>query len=77
MYYGNGGFIYSEVYIMPIHIRRYHIKKINDLHVKHNEDEQKAINTSKQNMQKMTDVTRMTSNLITINIYQKIKIHYR
>jgi len=44
---------------MPIHIRRYHIKKINDLHEKHNEEEQKAINTSKQNMQKMPAVPRM------------------
>ena len=31
VYHGNGGFIYSEVYVMPIHIRRYHIKKIDDL----------------------------------------------
>tara|TARA_R110002020_G_scaffold174635_1_gene366131 strand:+ start:566 stop:709 length:144 start_codon:yes stop_codon:yes gene_type:complete len=38
---------------MPIHIRRYHIKKINDLHEKRSEEEQKAINISKQNMKKM------------------------
>lgn len=38
---------------MPIHIRRYHIKKINDLHEKRNEEEERAINTSKQNMKNM------------------------
>tara|TARA_R110000744_G_scaffold25061_1_gene62291 strand:+ start:62 stop:346 length:285 start_codon:yes stop_codon:yes gene_type:complete len=53
VYYGNGGFIYSEVYVMPIHIRRYHIKKINDLHEKRNEEEERAMNTSKENMKNM------------------------
>jgi len=42
VYYGNGGFIYSEVYQMPIHLRRYHIKKIDVLHKKQNEEIQKA-----------------------------------
>jgi hypothetical protein len=42
VYYGNGGFIYSEVYQMPIHIRRYHIRKIDVLHKKQNEELQKA-----------------------------------
>lgn len=38
VYYGNGGFLYSEVYQMPIHLRRYHIRKIDELHKKRNED---------------------------------------
>lgn len=38
VYYGNGGFIYSEVYQMPIHIRRYHIRKIDGLHKQQNEE---------------------------------------
>ena len=38
---------------MPIHIRRYHIKKINDLHEERHKEDQKAMNTSKQNMKKM------------------------
>ena len=42
VYYGNGGFIHSEVYQMPIHIRRYHIRKIDVLHKKQNEELQKA-----------------------------------
>ena len=42
VYYGNGGFIYSEVYQMPIHLRRYHIRKIDVLHKKQNEAIKKA-----------------------------------
>lgn len=30
VYHGGGGFIYSEVWQMPIMTRRYHIRKIND-----------------------------------------------
>jgi len=36
VYHGNGGFIHSEVYNMPIWMRRYHIQKINE----HNEKQQ-------------------------------------
>ena len=43
MYHGNGGFIHSEVYNMPIWMRRYHIQKINE----HNEKQQELID--KQN----------------------------
>ena len=50
VYHGNGGFIYSEVYVMPIHIRRYHIKKIDELHRKRNDEDQKAMDTSQQTM---------------------------
>ena len=35
---------------MPIHIRRYHIKKIDDLHKKRIDEERKAMNTSQQTM---------------------------
>lgn len=42
VYHGNGGFIYSEVYQMPIHIRRYHIRKIDTLHKQQKEDMEKA-----------------------------------
>ena len=44
---------------MPIHIRRYHIKKINDLHEKRNEEEERAMNTSKQNMQNIAKMPRV------------------
>lgn len=30
VYHGKGGFIYSEVYNMPIRYRKYHIQKINE-----------------------------------------------
>lgn len=30
VYHGNGGFIYSEVYNMPIQTRKFHIRKINE-----------------------------------------------
>jgi len=29
-YHGGGGFTYSEVYNMPIYLRRFSLKKIND-----------------------------------------------
>ena len=38
VYHGNGGFIYSEVYNMPIQIRKFHIRKINDYIEKQNEE---------------------------------------
>lgn len=42
VYHGNGGFIYSEVYNMPIQIRKFHIRKINDHIEKQNEEYEKA-----------------------------------
>ena len=35
------------------------LKKINDLHEKRNEEEQKAMNTSKQNMQKLAKMPKV------------------
>jgi hypothetical protein len=42
VYHGNGGFIYSEVYNMPIQIRKFHIRKINDYIEKQNEQYENA-----------------------------------
>ena len=39
MYHGGGGFIHSEVYNMPIWMRRFHIQKINE----HNKKQQEEI----------------------------------
>ena len=39
VYHGGGGFIYSEVYNMPIWLRKFNISRINE----HLEKEQKAI----------------------------------
>ena len=41
-YHGGGGFIYSEVWQMPVMTRRYHIKKINEFLQKKAEAEEKA-----------------------------------
>ena len=42
VYHGGGGFIHSEVYNMPIWLRRFHIGKINDFIEKQNEEQRKA-----------------------------------
>lgn len=63
VYYGNGGFLHSEVYNMPIHIRRFHIRKINDLHEKHNEEHKKALQTSKRTAQNIPKMPNIPKNL--------------
>jgi len=45
---------------MPIHIRRYHIKKIDDLHKERNKEEERAMNTSKQNMKNIPATPNMS-----------------
>jgi hypothetical protein len=40
--YHGGGFIHSEVYNMPIWMRRFHIEKINEFNKKQNEEQEKA-----------------------------------
>ena len=42
-YHGGGGFIYSEVWQMPIMTRRFHIRKINEFLEKKTEAEEKAM----------------------------------
>ena len=42
MYHGGGGFIHSEVYNMPVWLRRFHITKINEFVEKQNEEQRKA-----------------------------------
>ena len=39
VYHGGGGFLHSEVYNMPIWMRRYHIQKINEYKVLELEDD--------------------------------------
>ena len=41
VYHGNGGFIHSEVYNMPIWMRRFHIQKINEFNKKQQEAREK------------------------------------
>ena len=42
-YHGGGGFTYSEVYNMPIYLRRFSLKKINDYLKAKQEAEKEAI----------------------------------
>tara|TARA_Y100001938_G_scaffold112188_1_gene153641 strand:- start:365 stop:565 length:201 start_codon:yes stop_codon:yes gene_type:complete len=42
VYHGGGGFIHSEVYNMPIWMRKYHIQKVNEFNKKQNEEIDKA-----------------------------------
>jgi len=42
IYHGNGGFIYSEVYNMPIQYRKFHIRKINE-HIERQNDEYEKV----------------------------------
>ena len=42
MYHGGGGFIHSEVYNMPIWMRRFHINQISEFNKKQNEELEKS-----------------------------------
>ena len=42
VYHGGGGFIHSEIYNMPVWMRRFHIGKINEHIEKQNEEQRKA-----------------------------------
>ena len=44
VYHGGGGFLHSEVYNMPIWMRKFHIQKINE----HNEEQNKKIEKAKR-----------------------------
>ena len=44
MYHGGGGFIHSEVYNMPIWMRKFHIQKIVEYNKKQKEEMEKAQN---------------------------------
>ena len=47
VYHGGGGFIHSEVYNMPIWMRRFHIEKISAFNKKQNEEMEKISQKSK------------------------------
>tara|TARA_R110002051_G_scaffold282234_1_gene343994 strand:- start:34 stop:303 length:270 start_codon:yes stop_codon:yes gene_type:complete len=42
VYYGKGGFIHSEVYDMPLWLRKFHIQRIVQHIEKQNEEQEKA-----------------------------------
>ena len=49
VYHGGGGFAYSEVYNMPIYLRRYSLKKINDFLKARKEAEREAYEKAESN----------------------------
>ena len=49
MYHGGGGFIHSEVYNMPIWMRRFHIQKISEFNKKQEEELKKIKGKSNTN----------------------------
>lgn len=63
VYHGQGGFIYSEVYNMPIHIRRFHIKKVNDLHEERNKAEESAMANARQSNSSIPKMPNIPKNL--------------
>ena len=42
VYHGGGGFIHSEIYNMPVWLRRFHITKINEHVEKQNKEQRQA-----------------------------------
>ena len=57
VYHGGGGFIHSEVYNMPIWLRRYHIQQLNQYF----KDQEKAMKKAQQSTPKES-VTRPNIN---------------
>ena len=51
VYHGGGGFIHSEVYNMPIWMRRYHIQKINEYNKEQNKKIEEAQRGNSNNSQ--------------------------
>ena len=54
VYHGGGGFIHSEVYNMPVWLRRFHIQKINE----YNKQQNDQLEESQKGNSNPSDVTR-------------------
>ena len=50
-YYGNG-FIFNDVYEMPVHIRNFHYKKLADVKKQEKEQQDKAMKKTSSNVRK-------------------------
>ncbi len=46
-YHSNGGFTWDAVYEMPVHLRRYYLKRLHDVKKKEQEEMDKAKSKSK------------------------------
>ena len=47
MYYGKGGFTWSDVYAMPVWLRVFYLKSIEKVHKERNKQEEKAAKKAK------------------------------
>jgi len=54
VYHGGGGFIHSEIYNMPIWMRRFHISKINEHNQQLEEERDKIKNKNSPSSNKVT-----------------------
>ena len=52
VFHGGGGFKHSEVYNMPIWMRKFHILKINEYHKEKNEEMEKSQSKNDQSSKK-------------------------
>tara|TARA_B100001094_G_scaffold322603_1_gene372193 strand:- start:5677 stop:5880 length:204 start_codon:yes stop_codon:yes gene_type:complete len=53
VYHGGGGFIHSEVYNMPIWLRKFHINKINEWNRQQKEEMDKSKNKNQTALNKV------------------------
>ena len=65
VYHGGGGFIHSEVYNMPIWLRRFHITKISE----HNEKQNEEISKAQGNEQIGDNKSISSPNINPSNVY--------
>jgi hypothetical protein len=64
VYHGGGGFIWSEVWDMPISNRRYHIHKINEFLKKKAEAEEAAVK-GKNNSKSTPDMSQFKPDIVS------------
>ncbi len=57
MFHGGGGFQHSEVYNMPIWLRKFHINKISEWNKKQNEEMEKAQKGTNKNELQRPNIT--------------------
>ena len=57
VYHGGGGFIHSEIYNMPIWLRRFHINKISEWNKEQNEEAEQARKGKNKNELQKPNIT--------------------
>jgi len=67
VYHGGGGFIHSEIYNMPIWMRRFHIGKINEFHKKQKTEREKQQGQSNLGDGKISRPNVNPSSIFNIN----------